>query len=202
MTTSRHRLLCRFVLALGAALAGCGQPPPMVPMKRPGAEVDPINLNLDLENDLYKAKALGESPAPRPEDEDDSAGSDSLALCEPTEPGEEVVTDSGLTYSTLKPGDPNGAVAERGDQISVLYEGKLDSGEVFDGNFGKEPIEFTLGRGLIRGWIEGIAGMRVGERRKLVIPPDLGYGKSGQPGKVPIPPDATLTFEVVLQGVN
>ena len=201
MTTSkRRRPWCWQALALGAALAGCGEPPPMVPMTRPGAETDPIKL--DLESDRYKAQALGESPAPRPEDEDASEWADSLELCEPTEPGEEVVTDSGLTYSTLEPGDPAGDVAHRGDEISVFYEGKLDSGEVFDGNFGKQPIEFTLDRGLIRGWIEGIAGMRVGERRKLVIPPDLGYGNVGQPGDVPIPPNSTLTFEVVLQGVN
>lgn len=89
-----------------------------------------------------------------------------------------------------------GNEATIGDKIVVHYVGKLSDGTVFDTSVGEAPFRFTLGGGqVIPGWDQGLQGMRVGGRRLLVIPPDLAYGPSGYG---PIPPNATLTFEVEL----
>jgi len=87
-----------------------------------------------------------------------------------------------------------------GDKISVNYKGTLQSdGSQFDSSYGREPFEFTLGRGqVIKGWDQGLIGMCIGEGRKLVIPPNMGYG-SEQAG--PIPPFSTLVFETELLGI-
>jgi FKBP-type peptidyl-prolyl cis-trans isomerase len=93
--------------------------------------------------------------------------------------------------------------AKVGDNVSVLYAGKLQDGTEFDSSakHGNEPIEFILGRGMvIKGWDEGLQGMQVGEKRTLVIPPSLGYGEQGAGGV--IPPNATLTFDVELVGLR
>ena len=107
-----------------------------------------------------------------------------------------VTTDSGLKYIDLKEGD--GAVAKKGDRVSVHYTGRLKDGKKFDSSKDRnEPFDFPLGAGkVIKGWDEGVAGMKVGGTRKLIIPPELGYGKRGSPPK--IPPDAELHFEVEL----
>ncbi|KND48912.1 MAG: FK506-binding protein 2 [Parcubacteria bacterium C7867-005] len=91
----------------------------------------------------------------------------------------------------------NGDAALAGDVITVHYVGSLTDGKVFDSSLDrKQPITFTLGVGqVIRGWDEGVAGMRVGGRRKLLIAPDYGYGENGIG---PIPPSSTLIFEVEL----
>lgn len=97
----------------------------------------------------------------------------------------------------------DGAEAAEGDTVSVQYVGALfDSGQEFDASWDRgEPFEFQLGGGqVIQGWDEGVAGMRVGGRRKLVIPPDLGYGEQGSPPT--IPPNATLVFIVDLENVT
>jgi FKBP-type peptidyl-prolyl cis-trans isomerase len=84
--------------------------------------------------------------------------------------------------------------------VSVHYTGRLVDGWTFETSVGGQPITFVLGTGrVIAGWDEGLAGMRVGGRRKLVIPSHLGYGKRGSG---PIPPYATLVFDVVLVGVK
>ena len=91
------------------------------------------------------------------------------------------------------------AGAKDGDNVSVLYTGKLQDGTEFDSSakHGNEPIDFILGKGMvIKGWDEGLQGMQVGEKRKIVIPPSLGYGEQGAGGV--IPPNATLTFDVEL----
>ena len=95
-----------------------------------------------------------------------------------------------------------GEAAKAGDVVSVHYTGWLADGTKFDSSLDRgEPIEFPLGMGMvIPGWENGLEGLRVGGKRKLVIPPELGYGKSGA-GDV-IPPDATLVFEVELMGVR
>jgi len=96
----------------------------------------------------------------------------------------------------------SGAEAVRGKQVTVHYTGWLTDGKKFDSSKDRgAPFSFGLGRGqVIDGWDQGVTGMKVGGKRKLTIPPELGYGKSGAGGV--IPPDATLVFEVELLGVK
>jgi FKBP-type peptidyl-prolyl cis-trans isomerase FkpA len=117
-----------------------------------------------------------------------------------TKPAAEITTATGLKYQELKVGD--GAEAASGKIVEVHYTGWLESGTKFDSSFDRHrPLTFRLGAGdVIKGWDQGIAGMKVGGKRKLIIPPDLGYGKRGA-GEV-IPPGATLVFEVELLGVR
>jgi FKBP-type peptidyl-prolyl cis-trans isomerase len=105
-------------------------------------------------------------------------------------------TDSGLYYKITKKGE--GAKAEKGQTVSVHYEGQLTNGMVFDSSFKRnEPIDFTLGVGqVIAGWDEGISLLNVGDKARLIIPSELAYGSRGAGGV--IPPDATLLFEVEL----
>ncbi|MBX4210437.1 FKBP-type peptidyl-prolyl cis-trans isomerase [Candidatus Parcubacteria bacterium] len=94
-----------------------------------------------------------------------------------------------------------GAVAQNGKMITVHYTGTLTDGTKFDSSRDRgTPYQFTLGNGdVIRGWDLGIVGMKVGGKRKLTIPPQLGYGITGYG---PIPPNATLLFDVELLGVK
>ncbi len=95
-----------------------------------------------------------------------------------------------------------GAEAQKGKQVSVHYTGWLTNGTKFDSSKDRgQPFQFALGRGqVIQGWDDGVAGMKVGGKRKLTIPPELGYGPAGAGGV--IPPNATLVFEVELLGVK
>ncbi|UJR78219.1 FKBP-type peptidyl-prolyl cis-trans isomerase [Sandaracinus amylolyticus] len=95
-----------------------------------------------------------------------------------------------------------GAEATSGKRVTVHYVGTLTNGQKFDSSRDRdEPFDFVLGRGqVIKGWDEGVAGMREGGQRKLVIPPEMGYGKRGFPPV--IPPDSTLVFEVELLSVD
>lgn len=115
-------------------------------------------------------------------------------------PMQAVTTASGLKYEVLQEG--SGAVARSGQTVSVHYTGWLVNGTKFDSSVDRgQPFEFPLGAGrVIRGWDEGVSGMKVGEKRKLTIPADLGYGSRGA-GAV-IPPNAVLIFEVELLGVR
>jgi FKBP-type peptidyl-prolyl cis-trans isomerase FkpA len=112
----------------------------------------------------------------------------------------EKITDSGLKYEDVVEGD--GAEAIAGQQVSVHYTGWLLDGDKFDSSLDRDvPFSFALGKGMvIRGWDEGVAGMKVGGKRKLTIPPQLGYGATGAGGV--IPPNATLVFEVELLSVS
>jgi peptidylprolyl isomerase len=105
---------------------------------------------------------------------------------------------SGLYVLDLTPG--TGAEVGNGQVAQVHYTGWLVDGAKFDSSVGGEPLEFQVGVGqVIAGWDEGVAGMKVGGKRRLVLPPQLGYGDAGSG---PIPPGATLVFEVELLGVK
>ena len=105
-----------------------------------------------------------------------------------------------LEMETLTEG--NGEIAEVGKRVSVHDEGRLEDGTVFDGSRPRgQAFSFTIGAGqVIQGWEQGVAGMKVGETRKLTIPPELGYGEAGAGGV--IPPNATLVFEIELLDVT
>jgi FKBP-type peptidyl-prolyl cis-trans isomerase len=115
------------------------------------------------------------------------------------EVGKEITTDSGLKYTDLKIGD--GKEAKKGGTVVAHYVGTLTDGTKFDSSYDRDqPATFLLTQ-VIQGWQEGIPGMKVGGKRKLVVPAALGYGKRGTPdGKVP--PDADLIFEVELVDVK
>jgi len=113
--------------------------------------------------------------------------------------GDGVKTASGLQYWDIKVG--TGAEAKNGDHVKVHYTGWLTSGKKFDSSVGGQPFEFTIGKGdVIKGWEEGVTGMKIGGKRQLRIPPDLAYGQRGYPGA--IPPNATLIFDIQLLGVK
>lgn len=113
--------------------------------------------------------------------------------------GESITTSSGLQYVTIEEGD--GPSPQPGEVVAVHYRGTLEDGTEFDNSYDRgEPITFPLGQGVvIPGWEEGIALMKVGEKAKLIIPPELAYGDQGA-GEV-IPPNAVLIFEVELVSI-
>ncbi|CAN1842665.1 Peptidyl-prolyl cis-trans isomerase FKBP53 [Linum perenne] len=108
---------------------------------------------------------------------------------------------SGLVVEDLALGKPNGKKASPGSQVSVRYIGKLQkNGKIFDSNVGKSPFKFKLGAGqVIKGWDVGVNGMRVGDKRKLTIPPSMGYGQQ-RAGS--IPPNSWLVFDVEMVNVR
>ena len=119
-------------------------------------------------------------------------------LGEPIKLEKPILTASGLKITDIAIG--KGTEAKSGDNVSVNYRGTLENGEEFDSSYGRAVFKFPLGAGkVIKGWDEGVEGMKEGGKRKLVIPPELGYGSRGIG---PIPPNATLIFEVELVKVN
>lgn len=109
---------------------------------------------------------------------------------------------NGLVIEELITGKPDGKIACQGKKVSVYYTGKLkDSGQIFDSNIGRAPLKFRLGAGkVIKGWDVGLDGMRVGDKRRLVIPPSMGYGNEGAGDN--IPPNSWLVFDVELAGAR
>jgi FKBP-type peptidyl-prolyl cis-trans isomerase len=108
---------------------------------------------------------------------------------------------AGLEVQEMKPG--TGAEAKSGQKVHVHYTGWLTNGKKFDSSVDRgQPFSFTLGAGqVIKGWDQGVAGMKVGGKRKLTIPPELAYGSKGVGGGL-IPPNSTLVFEVELLKVG
>jgi len=179
---------------LAMLLPGCGDPGLIVPVTPPGA-APPKHVPED-----QVAEALGESATHAPR-----AGAGETASAElyppapPTEPGETKTLEGGVTYETIKAGTGD---EFRSGRVGVMnYEGKLDDGTVFDSTKTRgAPDEFAFGSGrLIAGWEMAVPGMKVGEVRKIVVPPEKGYGEK-EMGK--IPPNSTLTFEVELVGIK
>ena len=108
-------------------------------------------------------------------------------------------TASGLGYVDLVEG--TGPQPKPGESVRVHYTGWLENGKKFDSHDRREPLVFPIGKGqVIKGWDEGVGSMKVGGKRKLVIPANLGYGDQGAAGV--IPPGATLIFEVELLGIG
>lgn len=179
-------------------LSGCDDPGPIVPIAPPGANVQRISP------DAGPAEAQGEVVL-------DSASSAtpanlSAAAHKPAPPtaiGETKTTEKGVKYETLKEG--TGPELKRGQRATLHYEGRLaKDNKVFDESRSKnKPLSCRLGGDplmpLIEGWEDALPGMKVGETRKLTIPPELAYGEKGRAPK--IPPNATLIFEVELLNI-
>jgi peptidylprolyl isomerase len=152
----------------------------------------PLELDPDVPNPLLFTMAPDSTPDPAQLANAAALGGDLSAPKERTTP-------SGLRITDLEVG--SGAEAIAGQTVTVNYRGSLTNGKEFDSSYGRGPFSFRLGGGqVIQGWDEGVAGMKVGGKRRLVIPPDLGYGSRGAGGV--IPPDATLIFEVELLRVG
>ena len=126
-----------------------------------------------------------------------------LAACEAAKSSE--ANNNGATVGELQKTDVKvgtGDEAKPGDYVEVHYTGTLKDGKKFDSSIDrKEPFTFTIGGRVIKGWNEGVPGMKVGGKRKLIIPPELAYGAKGTPDGT-IPPDAELTFVVELLEVK
>jgi FKBP-type peptidyl-prolyl cis-trans isomerase len=185
--------------ALGLlALSSCQEPTDIVPVPPPGSSVPRIPPP-----EKEQPQALGEPNMRAPVDPTRKkavAGT----ISPPTEIGETKETPSGVKYETLKAGA--GPEVRPGQSVIVHYTGTLSDGKVFDTSHNTDPekdVPRTLEiapEKIIAGWEEGVPGMRVGERRKLIIPPALGYGELGNPPA--IPGNATLTFEIELIGIK
>ena len=180
---------------IGLALCGCEEPPDIQPLSPPGAYIPKVSPDAD------PSQAQGETAPVAPTPAAEQTKVISTKPAPPTAKGETKTTDGGVKYETLKEG--TGPELKPGQKAEMHYVGKLEDGSVFDSSRTKTPptpFVVTISSGqVIKGWDEAIPGMKVGEMRKLTIPPAMAYGKLGK-GK--IPPNATLIFEVELLGIK
>jgi FKBP-type peptidyl-prolyl cis-trans isomerase FkpA len=192
----RGRGIALVWIAMVVGVGGCDGPN-IVPIAPPGVDYHQVLPQPKLD-DSEKPQARGETG------KNTAAAAASvlpgLVPAPPTAPGETKTMPSGVKYETLVEGQ--GAECKAGQTIRIHYVGTLENGQVFDSSRKKgEPATFTIGVGkVIKGWDEGVPGMKVGEKRKLTIPPSAGYGALGKPPQ--IPPNAPLTFELELMGIQ
>ena len=193
------RLRIKLLLVVASTLAvsaGCEEPQQMVPVAPPGFDQPRVPTGVQAQ----EAQALGEQAAGAATPPAQTKVTPSVVADSPPTPiGQPTTTKSGLTYETLRPGA--GQTAKSGDSVEMHYTGTLADGTKFDSSFDRgRTYPITLGTGgVIRGWDEGLPGMKVGEKRKLTIPPELGY-RDRPNGKIPA--NATLIFEVELIKIN
>ena len=179
------------VVAMGWMPIGCDSPPDIQPIAPPGAAF------ARKSPDAEPAQAQGEMATAAQTSTPQATKADEKPPATPTAKGETKTTAGGVKYETLKEG--TGPELKSGQAGAFLYEGRLENGTVFDGNMKERlPTTFSLGQ-VVKGWQEGLPGMKVGELRKLTIPSEMGYGAVGYPPK--IPPNATLIFEVELVSI-
>lgn len=173
--------------------AGCAPKPEEAPPGSPAPETAMVASPEASPASGSSSSTMG-PPAP-------SEGGNGTGLPPFKSSGKIETTKSGLKYDDMIVG--TGAQPKDGQEVAVHYIGTLEDGTKFDASYDRgEPIKFPLGQGaVIPGWDEGIASMKVGGRRKLIIPGDLAYGPNPPPG-APIPPNATLVFDVTLVGVK
>jgi peptidylprolyl isomerase len=205
--TVRLLLLCALLAGLGAAL-GCarqrdnsGYQVPAAATKQP--TLPPVSPD-DQQSAIATAEAIAArsiqvTPPPQTTPVPDlPTETDGNAPGIPTIAGSLASLPNGLKYFDERVGD--GLTPSQGDSVNVHYTGWLTNGNKFDSSVDRgTPFSFALGRGqVIRGWDEGVASMRVGGKRRLVIPAELAYGSQGRPS---IPPNATLIFDVELVSI-
>ena len=179
------------LFGLGLFIIGCDSPPELMPVAPPGIEVPRVPPPTSGSG----SEALGETV----QYGGGKTSSLSTTIAEPTPLNESKKAGTGLTYTTLRAG--TGETARPGDEILVHYVGRLADGvgdKKFDSSYDKgEPLPVEIGAGkALKGWDLGIPGMKVGEKRHLVIPSDQGYGAKGAPPA--IPPNANLMYEIEL----
>ena len=169
-----------------------------IPPSRLGGAILIIGVNLNRR--IIGVMAVGLVACSCSSDRDSAPGKGGFSASLGVDTAAMTKTPSGLRYQDITPGQ--GKEATQGRAVSVHYTGWLPNGEKFDSSRDRnEPFGFKLGAGeVIAGWDEGVAGMKVGGRRKLVIPPDLAYGAAG--AAPDIPPGATLVFDVELLDVR
>jgi FKBP-type peptidyl-prolyl cis-trans isomerase len=174
----------------GLAVCGCEEPQDIVQVTPPGAIIPRISP------DKEPAAAQGEMPAAVLASQLETIKPGNYTPATPTAKGQTKMTANGVKYETLQEG--TGPEAKPGQSVRVHYVGKLENGEVFDTTRSAGPPRLiTIGdNDQIKMWVEAVPGMRVGEIRKMIVPPALGYGTKGRPPAVP--PHATLVFEVEL----